>query len=111
MYYYYFSIARKLSILKLAFIYHYYKLSEGCNILASWLIISTLTGSLEDQLKKLQLEKAEQDKDFGIKRAKFKEIFIQKEGTFITWIIKPNPSDMAEARFGIITSILQIQNW
>lgn len=36
-------------------------------------------GEIEKQLKKLQEEKAQQDKDFGIKRAKFKEIFIQKE--------------------------------
>jgi len=53
--------------------------SEEVQASAAGFQTQQIEGSLEDQLKKLQLEKAEQDKDFGIKRAKFKEIFIQKE--------------------------------
>jgi hypothetical protein len=40
------------------------------------------TLSIEQQLEKLKLEKQALESDFGIKRAKFKELFLQKEGEF-----------------------------
>lgn len=39
--------------------------------------------TLEEQFAKLRAEKEALEADFGVKRAKFKELFLQKEGVLL----------------------------
>ena len=57
--------------------------SRTKNMADSWLLCaSEETQSIEQQLAKLKTEKQALEADFGVKRARFKELFLQKEGVY-----------------------------